>query len=117
MERNTPRLAELLMELAGLTWQKKINWERLDDGLSYQYQGPRAVAIIQSAGESDAGPYILFMRNSDGKDTASLSEVSTPDGDGPAEWNAMLAYLFALARRASGSSPAGLLADLGLPVR
>jgi hypothetical protein len=116
MERNTPRLVDLLEELATLTWQKKIHWEQLDDGRSYQYQGPRAVAVILSQGENDEGPYVLSLR-SGGKDTASLSEAATPNGQGPETWNGMLAYLHALAKRASNSSPAGFLADLGLPGR
>jgi hypothetical protein len=101
MERNTPRLVELLVELATLTWQKKITWTQLDDERSYQYQGPRAVAVILSQGENDEGPYVLSMR-SGGKDTAILNETSNSDGGGPAEWNSMLAYLYALAKRASG---------------
>jgi hypothetical protein len=39
---------------------------------------------------------------SGGKDTAILNETSNSDGGGPAEWNSMLAYLYALAKRASG---------------
>jgi hypothetical protein len=116
MEHNTPRLVDLLDEFIALTFLNKVTWQPLDDGRSYQYEGPRMLAVILSLGENDEGPYVLSLRS--GKDeTAYLDEATTSDRNGPETWNGMLAYLFSLAKRASQSSAEGYKEDLGLPSR
>jgi hypothetical protein len=118
MEANSPRLASLLDELTTLTWLGELQWTARDDGRSCQYAGPKAAVIVSSESEAGFGPFKLVSTDSKGAETDNLLEVAPSEGDEvPPTWNGSLAYLYSLAMRSSGSSPAPLLDALGIKKR
>ncbi len=93
------RLGTLAQELAPVTTQRAVSWERKDNDV-YSWSAEEGTVTIASRDRDGEPPYELTVYNSAGEKVDELGSELVAD-DEPAPWNRALAELYRVARRSA----------------